>query len=82
MQDYNDSLHRGRRIFHGRIIGRGFSQRKRDLLETALPKIAISLPKSDTSFVRIETIFPKNYRYYHLEIGFGGGEHLIWQSVT
>lgn len=55
----------------GRKRGRKATARQRQLLETALPKYAVDLgaPLADMP------------QPVWLEIGFGGGEHLIWQST-
>lgn len=63
----------------GRRRGRKLSERQSRLMGELLPKLAIDLaatPPEDLS-----ALFPTLVREVWLEIGFGGGEHLIWQAT-
>lgn len=63
---------------HGRRIGKALTKERKDLLVETLPGYRIDLPSvSDTS---PETLFPKMYTSYWMEIGFGDGEHLLYQA--
>jgi tRNA (guanine-N7-)-methyltransferase len=54
---------------YGRRRGRKPSARQSALLREDLPRFALDPPK-----------LPQGYRQTWLEIGFGGGEHLLWQA--
>lgn len=49
-------------------------------METALPRLAFSLPP-DGEDISLEALFVEPKRAFWLEIGFGGGEHLAWQAA-
>lgn len=59
----------------GRRRARRLSPRQQELLETVLPRVAVV--RRDGS---IEVADADGDRPQWLEIGFGGGEHLIWQA--
>ena len=62
----------------GRRHGRKLSPRQDALLASLLPRFALDLavPAPDP----LEPLFPDAPRETWLEIGFGGGEHLVWQA--
>ena len=67
---------RRRRALYGRRKGPRLSARQRERRQTLLPKLALKLQN---------TLDPK--RYFDrpvddvwIEVGFGGGEHLLWQA--
>ncbi|MFD0988087.1 tRNA (guanosine(46)-N7)-methyltransferase TrmB [Methyloligella solikamskensis] len=62
---------------YGRRKGHRLSPRKEKLMETRLPELRLDLsgPAPDPS-----ALFPGNPEEAWLEIGFGAGEHLIWQA--
>ncbi len=62
----------------GRRRGRKLSERQSGLLETLLPTLQPELgaPAPEP----VETLFGPDIREVWLEIGFGGGEHLLWQA--
>ena len=62
----------------GRRHGRKLSPRQDALLASLLPRFALDLavPAPDP----LERLFPDAPRETWLEIGFGGGEHLVWQA--
>ena len=62
----------------GRRRGRRLSPRQTALLEHELPRLAIRL--SLPSPVSLDRLFALPVAEVWLEIGFGGGEHLIWQA--
>jgi len=55
---------------YGRRHGRKLSMRQEQLWEAVLPRVAIDLAKP----------FEPGAREVWLEVGFGGGEHLVWQA--
>jgi tRNA (guanine-N7-)-methyltransferase len=68
----------GRRRFYGRRKGHRLSARRQHLIETLLPRVAIDLAKPAPE--TLTTLFDPPVRSVWLEVGFGAGEHLIWQA--
>ncbi|HIF09493.1 MAG TPA: tRNA (guanosine(46)-N7)-methyltransferase TrmB [Sneathiellales bacterium] len=74
------------RILHGRRRGRPLRKRQLDLLRTLLPNIEIRAPEADGTTLpvalNLDLLFPDSgqTRRLWLEIGFGGGEHLLFQA--
>ena len=63
---------------YGRRRGRTLSPRQTELLENGLPAVALDLagpPPADS-----RRLFDVPVTEVWLEIGFGGGEHLLWQA--
>ena len=58
---------------HGRRLGRPLSPRKKSLLNDALPGLSVPL----SSGIDPAALFGRAGAELHLEIGFGGGEHLL-----
>ncbi len=54
-------------------------QHREDLVATLLPSLELSLPE-DGSTLDVAAQFAQPVREVWLEIGFGNGEHLIWQA--
>jgi tRNA (guanine-N7-)-methyltransferase len=70
---------RGRkRAFFGRRKGHPLRARQSALFETLLPRHAIDTDAAAPSDLR--TLFPAKVEEVRLEIGFGGGEHLLAQA--
>lgn len=65
--------------FFGRRRGRPLRSLQADRVETLLPTLALDLGSPAPG--RIGTLFPGNPDTVRLEIGFGGGEHLIHRAV-
>src|SRR6187455_1572999 len=68
------AMHDRTRAFYGRRKGHALKRQQATLLETLLPQLAVdltSLPKN------LANLFPNQPDDTWLEIGFGGGEHLI-----
>lgn len=63
---------------YGRRRGRTPSPRQAALLHHALPKLALRLGEPAPG--DLARLFPVPVSQVWLEIGFGGGEHLIWQA--
>lgn len=64
----------------GRRHGRKFSASQERLLAEDLPRVAIDLNTAAPS--QASGLFGAPVREVWLEIGFGGGEHLIWQAES
>jgi tRNA (guanine-N7-)-methyltransferase len=61
----------------GRKRGRKLSPRQDALFAELLPKVAVDLGRPLTD---VRDLLPAGCSELWLEIGFGGGEHLIWQA--
>ena len=62
-----------RQLIYGRAKGKPLSARQQALMETLLPRVAVPL---DRAPLDPRTLFADAHEV-HLEVGFGGGEHLI-----
>ncbi|MGI9411419.1 MAG: tRNA (guanosine(46)-N7)-methyltransferase TrmB [Hyphomicrobiaceae bacterium] len=62
----------------GRRRTRKLTPRQDQLLAELLPRVTIDL--STPASRPLDDVFGNAFRAYWLEIGFGGGEHLIWQA--
>ena len=68
------------RAFFGRRKGHALRPRQAALFDTLLPRLALD---TDTKAPRDPfTLFPPGTENMRLEIGFGGGEHLIAEAVA
>jgi tRNA (guanine-N7-)-methyltransferase len=65
------------RRFYGRRAGHKLHASQSALVETLLPKLRID-PHQTIKNVR--SLFPNDVNEVWLEIGFGAGEHLLWQA--
>ena len=63
----------------GRRKTRKLSDRQNQLLKEVLPKVALDL--STPAGRTLDELFGHRFREYWLEIGYGGGEHLLWQAA-
>ena len=63
---------------YGRRRGRKLSPRQTGLLTELLPRIAVELDAP--AALPAPGLFAEPKRALWLEIGFGGGEHLVWQA--
>jgi tRNA (guanine-N7-)-methyltransferase len=63
---------------YGRRRGRKLSPRQQGLLAHVLPRLALDLGSPPPA--NPASLFTDSVREVWLEIGFGGGEHLIWQA--
>lgn len=68
-----------KRNFYGRRKGHQLRGTRQALLEAYLPKIGISLPAAGSGFDP-KSLFSMRPSEVWLEIGFGGGEHLVHQA--
>ncbi|MGZ3410827.1 MAG: tRNA (guanosine(46)-N7)-methyltransferase TrmB [Xanthobacteraceae bacterium] len=71
----NDSHDRRPRAFFGRRKGHALKRTQEALFETLLPRLAIDLASPASK--SLAELFPHRPEEAWLEIGFGGGEHLI-----
>jgi tRNA (guanine-N7-)-methyltransferase len=63
---------------YGRRRGRKLSARQDRLMREMLPRLA--MPVGSPPPADVVSLFPVPVREVWLEIGFGGGEHLLWQA--
>jgi tRNA (guanine-N7-)-methyltransferase len=63
----------------GRRRGRKLSPRQASLLSTGLEEVAVDLRERPGNG-RLASLFSEPVREVWLEIGFGAGEHLVWQA--
>jgi tRNA (guanine-N7-)-methyltransferase len=73
--DYHKERLRG--ALYGRRKGHPLTERQQHLVDTALPALRVDLDISDPA-----SLFPTHKSAYRLEIGFGGGEHLLHRAQT
>jgi len=64
--------------FFGRRKGKPLSPRREALMETELPRLALDLTKSAPQ--DLSTLFEAPVENICLEVGFGGGEHLLHRA--
>jgi tRNA (guanine-N7-)-methyltransferase len=65
---------------YGRRHGRKPSARQQALLREVLPRVAPRL--EGAPILRATDLFPSAVEEVWVEIGFGGGEHLLWQAAN
>ncbi len=63
------------RLF-GRKQGSPLSPRQQHLIDELLPQVRVP----ETAGLKLENMFAGKPTRFHLEIGFGGAEHLIWRA--
>lgn len=63
---------------YGRRRGRKLSDRQSRLMGDLLPRLKVDLVSPAPADLR--AMFPPSTREVWMEIGFGGGEHLLWQA--
>lgn len=75
-----DSERRSRatEAFFGRRKGKPLRERQADMMATKLPELKIDL--SQPAPAALGQFFPEGMKRIRLEIGFGGGEHLIHRA--
>jgi tRNA (guanine-N7-)-methyltransferase len=66
------------RAFFGRRKGHPLKPRQAALFDTLLPKLALDLTRPAPA---LDTLYPHPVAEVRLEIGFGGGEHLIGEAL-
>lgn len=70
----------GRPRFYGRRKGRPLRPGRADLIDRLLPAVAVPDPASGA--ISPGRLFAPPKRAHWLEIGFGAGEHLLWQAAA
>ena len=63
---------------YGRRKGKPLSARKERLIAELLPRLRLNLKNPAPR--KLPDLFPVPIREVWLEIGFGSGEHLLWQA--
>jgi tRNA (guanine-N7-)-methyltransferase len=79
MTAMSEGPHHPPRAFFGRRKGHRLRPHHAELIETLLPQLAVDLSRRAPADLR--TLFPVPVAGIHLEIGFGGGEAMIAQSL-
>jgi tRNA (guanine-N7-)-methyltransferase len=64
--------------FFGRTRGKTLRQMQAGVLADGLARFAITLPDG---LLDLHALFPTNPRALRLEVGFGGGEHLVHRAI-
>jgi len=84
MGSENDSAAAARRgaVLFGRRRGPKLRPTRRRLLEELLPALGVTLPDEDLTNRPLDRFPPDARDDLWLEIGFGGGEHLIAQAIA
>jgi len=67
------------RLF-GRRQGSPLSPRQQRLIDELLPAVRIPKPMVFEEARQLSELFARQLTRFHLEIGFGGAEHLVWQA--
>lgn len=80
MDETKNHQDRTRRAFFGRRKGHPLKARQAELFDDLLPRLAVDLTKPAPS--DLAALFPQAPKTLRLEIGFGGGEHLIAQAIA
>ena len=85
MQTDNDStrrssLDRGQGAFFGRRKGHQLRSHQAQLVAELLPRLALDLARPAPA--SLDELFASEVRDVRLEIGFGGGEHLVAEALT
>lgn len=81
MSDVTEDLQAERDLrSYGRRRGRALSARQKELWQHVLPRVA--LPRDADALQHPAALFTPAASETWLEIGFGGGEHLLWQAVN
>lgn len=76
--DRRDARHPGERHFYGRRKGHKLSDRQQRLVDELLPRLSLELEAPAPP--ALSDLFSAPVHSVWLEIGFGAGEHLVWQA--
>jgi len=79
-QERHNSAAQSPRAFFGRRKGRALRPRQQALFDALLPRLALDTQSKPPADLR--SLFPDGTEDVRLEIGFGGGEHLIAQATA
>lgn len=74
----SDRRSRATEAFFGRRKGKPLRERQADMMATRLPELKVDL--SQPAPAALGQLFPEPVERIRLEIGFGGGEHLIHRA--
>jgi len=80
MPDYDDYAAPRDRAFFGRRKGHRLRSHQADLMAMLLPRLALALDRPPPE--RLVEIFSRPLESVNLEIGFGGGEHLVAEAAA
>ncbi len=69
----------GRQTVYGRRRGRKLRPGRAELLDRLLSRLAVPLPPAPTR-LDWRALFPRPVTDLWLEVGFGAGEHVVWQA--
>src|SRR5262249_60453949 len=78
--DYDDYAAPRDRAFFGRRKGHRLRSHQADLMAMLLPRLALALDRPPPE--RLVEIFSRPLESVNLEIGFGGGEHLVAEAAA
>lgn len=78
--EQSDPLIPARRRIFGRRKSRKLSARQQRLIATLLPKLCIPIDKLNRNPKTLNNLFKNSVKEIWLEVGFGSGEHLLWQA--
>jgi len=67
------------RTLYGRRRGKKLRAGQESLLDTLLPKLLITVPPEPQK-IDLASLFGASRKEIWLEVGFGAGEHLVWQA--
>ena len=67
------------RTLYGRRRGKKLRAGQESLLDTLLPKLLITIP-AEPRKIDLASLFGAARKDIWLEVGFGAGEHLVWQA--
>ena len=67
------------RTLYGRRRGKKLRAGQEGLLDTLLPKLLITVPPEPQK-IDLASLFGASRKEIWLEVGFGAGEHLVWQA--
>lgn len=71
---------RRRRQLYGRRLGRGLTPELDQLLKAELPQLRVDVSHAHPT--PLTSLFSVPVKEVWLEVGFGGGEHLVWQAAN
>ncbi|MDO1580830.1 tRNA (guanosine(46)-N7)-methyltransferase TrmB [Rhizobium oryzicola] len=74
----NERRSRATEAFFGRRKGKPLRERQADMIATFLPELKLDL--STDAPADLSALFPVDVQRIRLEIGFGGGEHLVHRA--
>ena len=77
---HRQNIEHGHGSFFGRRKGHRLRNHQADLIENLLPHLALDLDRADASDAG--SLFQTPVEEMRLEIGFGGGEHLIAEALA